>query len=308
MSERVLAQAQGYLPNVTLEVVSQGAEAVVFISDKHPYLPTDLKPMDIKCTEKYIIKFRPSKPYRHPKLDKQIKKSRTASEAKLLNKLYQLGVPAPKLIATDAPNGIIWMEFIGGSLENGNISSLKNWLWYLEEKQEQKDQTLSNKDSENLALNDYVEKIMFLVGEALGKLHLEDIVHGDLTSSNIILAEDSETGALSIPTLIDFGLSSYSNLAEDKAVDLYVLERALNSTHPVYSERYNELLLVGYESVHRKSGKIGMRKYVDIINRLEAVRMRGRKRSMLGQLNINFVYIFLVYNIININSLYAISQ
>ncbi|GMF80163.1 unnamed protein product [[Candida] boidinii] len=168
MSERVLAQAQGYLPNVTLEVVSQGAEAVVFISDKHPYLPTDLKPMDIKCTEKYIIKFRPSKPYRHPKLDKQIKKSRTASEAKLLNKLYQLGVPAPKLIATDAPNGIIWMEFIGGSLENGNISSLKNWLWYLEEKQEQKDQTLSNKDSENLALNDYVEKIMFLVGEALG--------------------------------------------------------------------------------------------------------------------------------------------
>ena len=32
--------------------------------------------------------------------------------------------------------------------------------------------------------------------------------------------------------MIDFGLSYVSTLAEDKAVDLYVLERAFASTHP----------------------------------------------------------------------------
>lgn len=32
--------------------------------------------------------------------------------------------------------------------------------------------------------------------------------------------------------LIDFGLAYTSTLVEDKAVDLYVLERAFSSTHP----------------------------------------------------------------------------
>jgi TP53 regulating kinase-like protein len=39
---------------------------------------------------------------------------------------------------------------------------------------------------------------------------------------------DDKTGQL---VLIDFGLGSTSTLPEDKAVDLYVLERALLSMH-----------------------------------------------------------------------------
>lgn len=35
----------------------------------------------------------------------------------------------------------------------------------------------------------------------------------------------------SIQVAIDFGLTTTSTLAEDKAVDLYVMERALISTH-----------------------------------------------------------------------------
>lgn len=70
---------------------------------------------------------------------------------------------------------------------------------------------------------------MQLIGVQLAKLHLADIIHGDLTTSNMILRPRTPTPEL---VLIDFGLSYVSNLVEDKAVDLYVLERAFSSTHP----------------------------------------------------------------------------
>ena len=65
------------------------------------------------------------------------------------------------------------------------------------------------------------------IGIVIGKMHDADIVHGDLTTSNIMIREvDSKA------ILIDFGLSTVSTVLEDKAVDLYVLERAFISTHP----------------------------------------------------------------------------
>ncbi|KAG7707859.1 hypothetical protein KL950_002485 [Ogataea haglerorum] len=271
MSSAILAQAHSYLSGISLEVISQGAEAVVFLTTVHPYLSESMHPSDIQISSKYIIKYRPSKTYRHEILDKQLTKSRTAAEARLLSKLYSLKIPAPKLIALDAPHGIIWMEFLGFQLPNGHISSLKNWLWYLERQQEA-DTTAT------IALSDTVKQVLTLVGQAIAKLHLQDIVHGDLTSSNILLEQNIEELQ---PTLIDFGLSSYSPLAEDKAVDLYVLERALTSTHPVYSEKYNDWLLQGYEETY--GGKTNnKRKYAEVSKRLEDVRLRGRKRSMLG--------------------------
>lgn len=124
-------------------------------------------------------------------------------------------------------------------------------------------------------VSDTVQAACRNVGEIIGKLHLNDMIHGDLTSSNILLQDQD-------PVLIDFGLSSYSGLAEDKAVDLYVLERAIVSTHSVHSEKYNQWLLEGYEQSHKDSGKAATRKYVDTLKKLGEVRLRGRKRSMLG--------------------------
>lgn len=66
------------------------------------------------------------------------------------------------------------------------------------------------------------------IGTALGKMHNIEVIHGDLTTSNLMMRK--ETGGSVV--LIDFGLSYVSNLIEDKAVDLYVLERAFSSTHP----------------------------------------------------------------------------
>jgi TP53 regulating kinase-like protein len=53
----------------------------------------------------------------------------------------------------------------------------------------------------------------------------EGVIHGDLTTSNMIYKDGQIY-------LIDFGLSYVKNSIEDRAVDLYVLERAFISTHP----------------------------------------------------------------------------
>ena len=74
-----------------------------------------------------------------------------------------------------------------------------------------------------------VTEVMRLVGRGVGELHASGVVHGDLTTSNLILRE--EGGVMDV-MLIDFGLGSVSNSDEDMAVDLYVLERAFASTHP----------------------------------------------------------------------------
>lgn len=71
-------------------------------------------------------------------------------------------------------------------------------------------------------------KVAQEIGRALGLMHNIDVVHGDLTTSNLLMR--NETGGSVV--LIDFGLSYVSQLIEDKAVDLYVLERAFSSTHP----------------------------------------------------------------------------
>ena len=75
-----------------------------------------------------------------------------------------------------------------------------------------------------------MEDLLKLIGKILAQLHQADLIHGDLTTSNMmLLAEDKIC-------LLDFGLSSTSASVEEKAVDLYVLERAFSSTHPEISE------------------------------------------------------------------------
>lgn len=255
MTDSILGQVKDLIPNIPLTVVSQGAEALVLATDVHPYLPTK---------SKLVVKYRPSKPYRHPTIDAMITKSRTIGEAKFMAKLARVSIPAPALVLLDAPNGIIWMESVGDLLANGSISSLKNYLWHLEKAGED-------------CTSEEVESLLQKTGLVIGRLHMNDMIHGDLTSSNIILQRGQAL-------LIDFGLSSYSTLSEDKAVDLYVMERAVDSTHSDFAERYNNWLLNGYKETlcGEYGSKGGKKKYAETIKKLEDVRLRGRKRSMLG--------------------------
>ncbi|EGD76966.1 TKL family protein kinase [Salpingoeca rosetta] len=106
------------------------------------------------------------------------------------------------------------------------------------------------------------------MGRIVATLHKNDVVHGDLTTSNILRRHTGEY------VVIDFGLSSVSKLDEDMAVDLYVLERALISTHIGAAEMFDELL-----RVYRQ---VGGDFTASVITRLNDVRARGRKKTMLG--------------------------
>jgi len=105
-------------------------------------------------------------------------------------------------------------------------------------------------------------------------MHRGDIIHGDLTTSNMMLRRRRHGDEEADLVLIDFGLSYNSALVEDKAVDLYVLERAFSSTHPDSEAMFTQVLQA-YEQVSGPAWK-GVKK------RLDDVRLRGRKRSMVG--------------------------
>lgn len=128
--------------------------------------------------------------------------------------------------------------------------------------------------------------LMGKIGKAIGRMHEIGVVHGDLTTSNLMVRESTkdvsarERGSgkqdqqdQEEVVLIDFGLAGQSSQDEDKAVDLYVLERAFGSTHPEAEDDFKEVLRVYGESY--KGAMV-------VLKRLEEVRMRGRKRSMVG--------------------------
>lgn len=144
-----------------------------------------------------------------------------------------------------------------------------------------------------------VRSLLRRVGRAVGALHSQGgVVHGDLTTSNIMvrpLAEKDSKRAVNGRrgseepeveegvdlegelVLIDFGLATQSIQDEDRAVDLYVLERAFGSTHPRQEGWFQE------EVLDSQDGYKGSFKGANVVlKRLEEVRMRGRKRSMVG--------------------------
>lgn len=115
--------------------------------------------------------------------------------------------------------------------------------------------------------------LLHIVGELIGRMHRAGVVHGDLTTSNVMVKEGTlESGIV----LIDFGLATQSVQDEDRAVDLYVLERAFGSTHPKQEGLFGEEVLEGYKKgLGEKDSKI-------VLKKLNEVRLRGRKRSMVG--------------------------
>jgi TP53 regulating kinase-like protein len=120
------------------------------------------------------------------------------------------------------------------------------------------------------------------IGRFIGMLHRNDIIHGDLTTSNIMIKKPVgienvlkiEKSQLNI-IIIDFGLSFISHQLEDKAVDLYVLERALISTHSQYSKDIFDRILQSYCKEYGRNNE-------KVVERFEQVRLRGRKRTMIG--------------------------
>ncbi|KAH8692620.1 kinase-like domain-containing protein [Talaromyces proteolyticus] len=266
----------------------QGAEA-------HLYKTTFLTPETPAA-----LKVRPTKPYRHDALDRRLTRQRVLHEARCLLKLVREGVRVPALLSVDwEPSGgqnqqrltgaWMLMEWIDGPAVRVVVERWEVWMKKSLGDSSQEDKTAFKEAEENR-----VKDLMKRIGQAVGSMHKAGVVHGDLTTSNLILRplhtvpgqaleqsfdRDKQMEVNESPSmegeivLIDFGLASSSVQEEDRAVDLYVLERAFGSTHPM-TEGFFDHVLQGYSDSFKGTQSV--------LRKLEDVRMRGRKRSMLG--------------------------
>lgn len=193
-------------------------------------------------------------------------------------KLRRDGVRVPVVYSLDEKAGWLMMEWVEGEVVRVRVN---RWL-------ESQGKEVGRKEEDGQGIEGEGEELRGLLrrmGEAVGGMHEAGIIHGDLTTSNLMLRphpssphtlerEEKDSGILDGEiVLIDFGLASQSTADEDRAVDLYVLERAFGSTHPRAEGLFRELLVAYGKSY--KGGNV-------VVRKLEDVRMRGRKRSMLG--------------------------
>lgn len=178
-----------------------------------------------------LVKERIKKGYRIKELDDSLRKKRTKREAKILEKISSFGF-TPKVIYKDDKSKIT-MDFIEGK-------TLRDCL-----------------DKENY------KQMMHELGKKIAILHNNNIIHGDLTTSNFIFSNKDKQ-----IYFIDFGLSFESHKIEDKTVDLHLLRQALESKHyKIWQECFEEML-----KSYQKEAKDGK----EVIERLEVVEKRGR--------------------------------
>ncbi|MDO8741407.1 MAG: KEOPS complex kinase/ATPase Bud32 [Candidatus Woesearchaeota archaeon] len=182
-----------------------------------------------------VIKDRVRKSYRIPEIDVPLRKTRTRREANILVKLNKIGFPAPKLVYSDDKEKIK-MDFIEGD-------KLRDAL---------------NKEN--------CRKLCFELGKKIGILHNNNIIHGDLTTSNMILNKKDSNKIY----FIDFGLSFISYKVEDMAVDLHLLRQALESKHYEIWKECFDSTVAGYKKEMKDNN--------EVLKRFEIVEMRGRHK------------------------------
>ena len=182
-----------------------------------------------------ILKERFAKTYRIKEIDDKLRGFRTRRESKVLQKLEAINFPSPKLIKSDDKENII-IEKIQGKLVKDVLK------------------------------NENYERLCTEIGKKISVLHNNGIIHGDLTTSNMIYKTEI--------FFIDFGLSFFSEKAEDKAVDLHLLKEALESKHYKIWEEAFKYVLEAYKKEAKKSS--------ETLKRLEAVEKRGRYRAKKG--------------------------
>ena len=181
---------------------------------------------------KVIVKKRVAKKYRLKEIDDVLRKLRTKKEAKLISEARYFGVRTPIIYDIDLYTYQITMEYI-------DPSPIKNIL-----------NDMDKFERKELCLE---------IGRNIAKLHKNDLIHGDLTTSNIILKDEKLF-------FIDFGLGDHSSEIEAKGVDLHVLLEAFNSTHSEILEAFN-FVLEGYKDYDKAD---------DVIKKLDEIAKRGR--------------------------------
>ncbi|QRW22822.1 Serine/threonine-protein kinase [Rhizoctonia solani] len=217
------------------QLIAQGAEARVY--------KTTLGSSPV------LLKHRFPKQYRNSALDVSLTKQRVSGEARALLRCLRFGVSVPGIRFVHADTGVLGIEWIEGT----SVRKVLGGGAEGEEELDVAEEEIEDEEAEMDELKDVYgltqEGLMTLIGEEIAKMHKSDIIHGDLTTSNMMLRQDTKNKETQL-VLIDFGLSYNSVLVEDKAVDLYVLERAFASTHPQSEGMFSQVL----EAYGRVSG------------------------------------------------------
>lgn len=226
------------------------------------------KNMNSECIVQCVIKQRFQKKYRHPLLDTKLNTTHSRNELRAIDKLiqyynvhrnnpsttkhtynlHQFVVPYVFNVPyTNTHQYTICMQYLT------QFTTLKQYI-----------DSLNNSTQYNTLYT-----VCQQLGELLSWIHSIGIIHGDLTTSNIMIESGSTSPRL---TLIDYGLSSISHTVENKSVDLYVLQRTFNASHPHIAEQSFISVLKGYRTHDNDK----------VLSRLAVVQQRGRKRSMVG--------------------------
>ena len=186
---------------------------------------------------KAILKIRKKKNYRNQILDTNLRKQRTIKESQTISEIKSYGIPVPLIYFVNLEKSAIIMQQIPGKpihdLPNSRIISLSKQM-----------------------------------GNLVGLMHKNGIMHGDLTTSNFIFFKNKVY-------VIDFGLSQKTIKPEDHAVDLRLIKEILNSAHATIMKQAWKNFLAGYKSV------VGTQKYLKIINLVSVIESRGRYATVV---------------------------
>lgn len=181
---------------------------------------------------KAILKIRKIKNYRNPVLDSKIRKQRTIKESQMISFVKSFGIPTPLVYFVDLENSSIIMQEIPG------------------------------KPVHDLAESKIIE-LSKTIGKLVGRMHKNGVMHGDLTTSNFILFQNTIF-------VIDFGLSQNTIKSEDHAVDLRLIKEILNSAHAQIMEQAWRNFLLGYKSI------VGNEYFTKITKLVSEIESRGR--------------------------------
>ncbi len=210
-------------------LIKKGAEANL-------YLEPLAEVLQLPGKGRVVVKDRAPKRYRIPALDRMLRETRTSLEAKLLSDAKRAGVPTPIVYEVDRVGMRIVMEFIGGK-------QVKLFLEKLRPAERR--------------------KLCRTIGAQVARLHRAGMVHGDLTTSNMIVRPDGKV------YFVDFGLGAYNPAVEERGVDLHLFKRALQSIHFRIAEDAYAAALAGYR---REFGD----RADEVIARAKDIERRGR--------------------------------
>jgi Kae1-associated kinase Bud32 len=186
---------------------------------------------------KVVLKQRLSKEYRIPEIDEKIRSQRTIHEPQIIHKAKEAGVPTPTIYMIDILDATIIMEFVKGKQVKQILSDL------------------SDKERRSLCRH---------IGNLIGHLHTYGIIHGDLTTSNMIL---TPTGKV---VFVDFGLSEHSIELENRGVDLHLMKKTFQSSHFKYAKECFAAVMEGYRRF------MGEDVTKDVVGKIREIERRGR--------------------------------